>query len=520
MKNVVFIVCLILCLSVSSQEVKWIDMGIKSDNGGILYWASSELVLRNNKISFANEGEEGTKFWLGDIVGTDNKSPLLSLSNMPLDIKHNSQYDIVTANFGNAFRLPSPNEFNNLIENCNIKYAEYKRSLDGLDTNGVPLWVQGQWIYQEINRISFSFKFDGPFVSVIQVSDAPTETLYEGLYNFSQNVISFWDEQLELDIENKRLKRKNGEYLKKVSNESSKTITRGYLLTSKINNNKLFFAIPSTYTSVSDGNVTLTYDNKKEGDYWTGNLVKDNGEFYGLFFRTNDEGHGILGNLVNEKKCYIKPVKISEEDIQTMPSMKEDAFLEKMSNINSFIESFYNEYIFGSNNFNDIAKNTCTPKLLKYLKESYDYECDGGECYAFWLFRSGAQDGINDLSKVINVEVVGNGWYKITYFDMGYKYATKVKIVNINGTIMFDEIGDTENIEHKETLEAYMDSINRSADINDANIENGQNNNENVYNDNVSYEEDSTTNNSSIFLVGGIVLILAIMIMIKRKKKS
>ena len=511
---------IVLSLNTYGQNPRWIDMGTTSDNGGVLYWAASELVNHNNKIVLANEGEEGSLFWLGDTTGSTTNSPLAKLANPPIDIRGNTQYDIVSVHLGNACRLPSPSEFNKLIENSDIEYAEYKRSLDGVDGNGVPLWIQGQWFCEGINQIAFSFKFDGPFVSVIKVSDGPVETLYEGAYSFSQNVITFWEERLELDMNNKRLIRRGGENLKKVSNESSKTITRGYLFTSKINGNKLFFAIPPIYSSGRAGNAIVSFENKKEGDYWTGNLLEEGNEFYGTFFRVNDEGNGIVGNLLNEKQCYIKPVKTLENEIGNDTQIIEDSFLKKFTDTKSFIEKFYNDYIFGENNFYEISKTVCTPKMLNYLKEQYEYDCEDGECYALWCFRSGAQDGINDVSKVVKVETVGDGWYKVTYFDMGYKYATKVKIIQNNSLIQFDEIGETEEIEHEKTFKAYLDSINKATESETLSIQSSDETN--VSKTNIEEGDETRSNAWSILVIGIIFGLLLIFYYIKniRKNKS
>lgn len=466
-----FVLIVILSTLANAQDEKWIDMGVKSDNGGVLYWASSELINRNGKIELANEGEEGTRFILGDIKGTANISPLVNMPNIPLNIKGNPEFDIATANLGSTYRLPSPNEINTLLENCDIRYAEYNRPTDGVDENGIPLWVQGQWIYTGSNGYSVSFKFDGLLVSVIQVSELPTEVLYEGTYIFSQNTLSFWDEVLEIDEERKLLKRKNGEYLTKGSNESSKTRTRGFLLKSRINQKQLFFAIPPSITSGKSGNATISWENPKEGGYWSGNLMKMQDDVYGMFLLINGGGHGIAGEPIGKLRCYVKPVKVSEEEIansaQTnddavIKNFNEDAYLQKLQEEKLkkdpclFIEYFYNNYVFGSKNFEEIAESVCSRDFLQYLKDEFEYDCPDGDCYAIWLFRSGAQDGIDNGkgSHVINVRQMDPTLFEVTYYDMGYKYST---VVVYNGK--FCGIGKTVPIDHEITWKAYQDSI-------------------------------------------------------------
>jgi len=104
------------------------------------------------------------------------------------------------------------------------------------------------------------------------------------------------------------------------------------------------------------------------------------------------------------------------------------------------LSDFYNDYVFGNKDFSSIAQTTCTPRLLQQLKDAYEYECESGDCYAMWLFRSGNQDGVSDVSKVTNVTDEGDGWFKVSYIDMGIEGATYIRLIQYGEVQLIDEI--------------------------------------------------------------------------------
>lgn len=104
------------------------------------------------------------------------------------------------------------------------------------------------------------------------------------------------------------------------------------------------------------------------------------------------------------------------------------------------LEEFYNDYVFGNKDFSRIANKVCTPRLLQYLKDAYEYECENGECYAMWLFRSGNQDGTSDECRVVNVKDEGDGWVGVLFIDMGITDTVYIRFVSYNGQKLMDEI--------------------------------------------------------------------------------
>lgn len=68
-----------------------------------------------------------------------------------------------------------------------------------------------------------------------------------------------------------------------------------------------------------------------------------------------------------------------------------------------------------------------------------DYGYDG-EGYAVWLFRTGAQDGPDDVSEIREVASLGDGRYRVDFVDMGTEGRRIVKIVDENGAMKIDAV--------------------------------------------------------------------------------
>lgn len=101
----------------------------------------------------------------------------------------------------------------------------------------------------------------------------------------------------------------------------------------------------------------------------------------------------------------------------------------------AFITDMYNNHKY--EDYGYLRKN-CTAKMLKFLRDNYDYDCEDGNCLAVWMFRSDNQDGVNEKYGVITVIPQGDDWYQYTFYDMGYKAARTIKVINDNGKMMID----------------------------------------------------------------------------------
>ena len=151
-------------------------------------------------------------------------------------------------------------------------------------------------------------------------------------------------------------------------------------------------------------------------------------------------GIGILSMGIY--KTYFKGQDNEEVTSQQYMDFSKSNQLEQKSEKANYItlETFYNDYVFGNKDFSNIAKTICTPRLLQQLKDAYEYECESGDCYAIWLFRSGNQDGISNVSKVISVTDEGEGWNKVVYLDMGIEGATYIRLIEYGEIQLIDEI--------------------------------------------------------------------------------
>ena len=175
--------------------------------------------------------------------------------------------------------------------------------------------------------------------------------------------------------------------------------------------------------------------------------------------------------------------KTDEPENKELSLMPEDM----VSYNKDFIADFYQKYVFENGDFRSIATDICTPKLLKYLRDVYDYEClddDCGEGYALWKFRLDNQDGPSNENRLISVETTDNrpDWYTVKYLDLGLEGITMVKIVNEGNKPMLDEV-----------LNVYKQPF---PDIEDTNNDRERNENKDlVFNDN---NIQSTINESAI----------------------
>lgn len=87
-----------------------------------------------------------------------------------------------------------------------------------------------------------------------------------------------------------------------------------------------------------------------------------------------------------------------------------------------FIRTMYDGRLYEDYEF---LENNCSAGLLQRLSNEYDY--DGGG-YAVWLFRSGMQDGPTNESRILEIEQLGDGWYRYKALDMGHFFDKYIKL--------------------------------------------------------------------------------------------
>lgn len=77
------------------------------------------------------------------------------------------------------------------------------------------------------------------------------------------------------------------------------------------------------------------------------------------------------------------------------------------------------------------------PMADKYLQKTVSedilnsiWEADFEGTYSYWVFRTGKQDGPSSESSVESIEPLGDGWYRVTYSDLGNPGVTDVQVSN------------------------------------------------------------------------------------------
>lgn len=105
----------------------------------------------------------------------------------------------------------------------------------------------------------------------------------------------------------------------------------------------------------------------------------------------------------------------------------EEAIVDEHAANYEVIKTVYNEFVFGSSE--ESPEPYFTPALLKKLADEYEFDCFEGNCYAFYVLRTGAQDG-TDIQEVISIEPDEDGWYDVNFNDMGHIGMTKIKMVD------------------------------------------------------------------------------------------
>ena len=74
-----------------------------------------------------------------------------------------------------------------------------------------------------------------------------------------------------------------------------------------------------------------------------------------------------------------------------------------------------------------------TGNALKQLQDDYEFDCEDAPCYAFYALRTSEQDskpGSDETSLICSVVPDGEGWYTVSYSDMGWPGKTRVKVAD------------------------------------------------------------------------------------------
>lgn len=91
----------------------------------------------------------------------------------------------------------------------------------------------------------------------------------------------------------------------------------------------------------------------------------------------------------------------------------------------AFVRDFYEHVLSIKPMTDEYLQRTLTDDVLNSL-----WEVDYDDTYSFWRFRTGFQDGPSQESSVESIDPLGDGWYRVTYSDMGNPGVTDVRVVN------------------------------------------------------------------------------------------
>ena len=87
------------------------------------------------------------------------------------------------------------------------------------------------------------------------------------------------------------------------------------------------------------------------------------------------------------------------------------------------ITDFYKAVLGETVMTDELLQQSLSQEVLSSLWET-EYE----NTYSWWDFRTGNQDGPSDVSSLDGIESLGQGWYRVSYTDMGIQATTDVKL--------------------------------------------------------------------------------------------
>lgn len=125
------------------------------------------------------------------------------------------------------------------------------------------------------------------------------------------------------------------------------------------------------------------------------------------------------------------------DNFRAYPVARTDA---KQSKAIAFLENFYKGLDEDQLDYAFVKKHT-TSKAIQYLADNYDYDCDGNECLATWIFLYEGGGDTGPL-KTRTFEMLNKTTCKVTQTYEGYEGQDYVYIVKL-GLVKY---GDTYKI--------------------------------------------------------------------------
>ncbi|MBO6169015.1 MAG: hypothetical protein J6O51_03495 [Bacteroidales bacterium] len=91
----------------------------------------------------------------------------------------------------------------------------------------------------------------------------------------------------------------------------------------------------------------------------------------------------------------------------------------------ALVNDFYEHVLSIKPMTDEYLKSTLSEDILNSIWGA-DYE----DSYSYWVFRTGMQDGPSSVSAVESIEALGDGWYRVSYSDLGNPGVTDVQVAN------------------------------------------------------------------------------------------
>lgn len=310
--RILFIHFFIITFTLFATAQEWIDMGTFTEDGDKILWSSSEIIISNNRATFAASYQMGTSVGWGDITGKATSLYGCGGNTPPINIAGNPKYDIVTAFLGDGYRLPTFYDYKELLENAKADIEKVKRNYS---VYGMPEWVQGQWLWNDASLIggkavnySISLKIDGALASV-STNNGRTWDSWEGAYSYSNGYIRVRDLNLRIDYSRKCLIDGN-HYFKKVSDNAESGVSYNLSVRSRLNGNSITIPMPESMSQIANSRTVMSWRNEIKHYFWLGDRDEDDNEYARSVCFDIDNASCYAISIKRNTKIHIRPVKI------------------------------------------------------------------------------------------------------------------------------------------------------------------------------------------------------------------
>ena len=133
--------------------------------------------------------------------------------------------------------------------------------------------------------------------------------------------------------------------------------------------------------------------------------------------------------------CGAKNHSVNEPERGEKERVSNDSVINSQD-YSDLIKTVYGKFVFAIDADPEVyahPERYFTASALKKLKDSYEFDCEDNNCYAFYELRTIEQDskpGTTGESDIADIVSIGDNWYVVRYSDMGWSGMTRIKIVD------------------------------------------------------------------------------------------